>query len=71
MNENDHHREIRSCNECKSEYYIDSSRMGGLCPECSHILYNYENCIHQFENGRCKKCFWNGNASDYIKKIKE
>jgi hypothetical protein len=45
--------------------------MTNLCPECSHILYGYENCEHEFENGRCVKCFWNGNVSDYILKRKQ
>ena len=59
------------CDECGSEYYSDTSQMDSLCPECSHILYGYENCRHEFKNGRCVKCFWNGNTSDYIQKLKD
>jgi len=69
MNENIQDRETKVCNECKSEYYTDSSKVRDICPECSHVLYGYENCAHQFVNGRCLKCFWNGNASEYIKKL--
>lgn len=63
-------KEIKICEECKSEYYVRTSKMTNLCPECAHVLYGYENCIHQFSNGRCIKCFWDGNASEYIKKLK-
>ena len=45
--------------------------MSNLCPECSHILYGYKNCDHQFENERCIKCFWNGNVSNYIQSLKD
>jgi len=62
---------ITICTECKSEYYQHSSNMTSLCPECAHVLYGYENCNHQFENGRCIKCFWNGNSTEYIKKLKK
>ena len=51
-----------TCDECGSDYLLRSSLMSNLCPECSHVLYGYENCVHQFENGRCIKCFWNGNV---------
>lgn len=58
------------CDECKSEFYDDSSPMKNLCPECAHILYEYENCNHKFENQRCIKCCWNGVSSEYISKLK-
>jgi len=45
--------------------------MKSLCPECSHILYGYQNCEHIFENNRCKKCYWNGNYSTFIGKLKK
>ncbi|NOU59623.1 hypothetical protein ELS83_07310 [Marinifilum sp. JC070] len=57
----------QNCNECESEYFEDSSEMMGLCPNCSHILYGYPNCKHEFENGNCIKCSWNGSKSEYIK----
>lgn len=63
-------RNISSCDECNSDYYTDISQMTNLCPECSYILYGCQNCNHNFENGRCWKCFWNGNTSDYIQNLK-
>ncbi|SFC69836.1 hypothetical protein [Ruminococcus albus] len=44
------------CDECGSEFLISASKMKALCPECSHILYGYENFAHVFKNGRCEKC---------------
>ena len=70
MEYNSSNRKLSTCNECDSEYYTDTSEMNDLCPECSHILYGYEYCTHQFENGRCIKCFWNGNESGYIHQLK-
>lgn len=64
-------KEIEICVECGSEYFKSSSKMKSLCPECAHILYGYENCEHNFENGRCTNCFWNGQQSKYIKNIKD
>ena len=55
------------CSECQSEFYTSVSKMKGLCPECAHYLYGYKNCKHQFKNGRCVKCFWNGNHSNFSK----
>lgn len=69
MNSDD--RNIKTCDECKSEFYENSSLMQNLCPECSHIIYYYENCEHVFKNDRCVKCFWNGNSSDYLRNLKE
>ena len=62
--------DISICTECESEYFTRSSKMIGLCVECSHQLYKYENCEHEFENDRCVKCYWNGNVSEYLKKRK-
>ncbi|CAL2087313.1 conserved hypothetical protein [Tenacibaculum sp. 190524A05c] len=59
---------ISKCTECLSEYYSKTSEMKGLCPNCSHEIYGYKNCEHKFEDGRCIKCFWNGNLSEYITK---
>jgi len=61
---------IKICNECKSEFYKQSSIMENLCPECASVLYGYKNCPHEFVNNRCEKCYWNGNSSDYVDKIK-
>ncbi len=62
-------RKINICDECKSEYYKDSSDMELLCPNCSSILYNYPNCSHKFENGRCIMCFWDGSVSLYLERL--
>ena len=56
------------CTECESEYFTKSSKMSNLCPDCAHRLYGYDNCYHEFENGRCKKCHWNGKTSEYLEK---
>jgi predicted RNA-binding Zn-ribbon protein involved in translation (DUF1610 family) len=61
---------IRICDECKSEFNKDSSEMENLCPECSSILYGYQNCEHNFKGNRCEKCFWNGKSSEYIDKLR-
>lgn len=64
--------EIRICDECNSDFFKEKSEMESLCPECSHVLYGYPNCEHSFgENNRCEKCFWNGNTSEYINKLKD
>ena len=63
--------DIKVCDECGSKYYKNKSLMASLCPECAHILHGYENCSHEFENGRCSKCYWDGSSSDYIKNLKE
>lgn len=63
--------EMKKCEECKSEYFSNTSQMKNLCPECSHILYGYENCVHLFQNNRCIHCYWNGNTTEYIEKLKQ
>ncbi len=59
---------IKTCDECGSTFYPDSSDMSSLCPECAHKLYGYKNCEHEFKNGRCLKCFWDGSTSDFTSK---
>lgn len=61
--------EIARCSECQSEYFVKSSQMMNLCPNCAHYLYGYENCPHQMENGKCLHCFWDGNYSTYIQNL--
>lgn len=62
---------MKVCDECKSDFYKDSSLMPNLCPECAHILYEYENCAHDFKDQkRCTKCYWDGSSSKYLNKIK-
>ncbi len=60
---------LNTCDECKSQYFSSSSKMKNLCPECSHVLYGYENCNHQFVNGKCTNCFWDGSRSEHIRKL--
>ena len=61
----------KKCAECGSIFYIHSSKMKSLCPECSHYLYGYNKCDHEMKNGRCKLCYWDGSVSDYIQFIKK
>ena len=64
-------KDIKSCDECASEYYANTSNMSSLCPDCSHHLYGYPNCEHNFANGRCTKCYWHGESTDYIRGLKK
>lgn len=62
-------REIKICDECESEYFSDTSEMAQLCPDCANDLYGYPNCVHQFENGRCLRCYWDGGKhGEYIER---
>ena len=58
------------CDECGSEFLKSTSKMMALCPECAHVLYGYPNCAHDFKNGRCIYCHWDGSQSEYIKGLK-
>jgi len=60
---------IGICAECGSEFLKSKSEMEELCPECAHWLYGYEKCKHVFKDGKCTRCLWNGNKSEYIKSI--
>lgn len=60
-------REQKICVECQSKYFKGSSEMMNLCPDCAHQLYNYPNCEHEFKNGNCIKCGWNGQTSKFLK----
>lgn len=55
-------KNLKICDECQSQYKAETSKMENLCPECSHLLYGYENCRHQFENG---------NRSGFLGKLKQ
>jgi len=60
----------KQCDECGSSYFVDSSEMQSMCPECASILYGYEACPHDFDDGRCLRCNWDGSTSEYVKKLK-
>jgi len=62
-------KEIKTCDECESEFYSEKSEMKSLCPNCSHFIYGYDNCEHVFINARCIKCYWNDSTTDFIKSI--
>ncbi|MBQ9543143.1 hypothetical protein [Ruminococcus sp.] len=64
-------KDVNICAECGSVFLRAASQMPGLCPECSHRLYGYDDCDHVFENGRCTKCLWDGSISEFISKNKE
>jgi predicted RNA-binding Zn-ribbon protein involved in translation (DUF1610 family) len=68
MNNELSNKQLKVCDECKSQFYSDTSKMENVCPECSHLLYGYENCMHQFVKNRCIKCYWDGSTSEYLKK---
>ncbi len=64
-------KQIAKCNECGSPYLAARSKMASLCPECAHVLYGYENCHHEFKNGKCVLCLWDGSRSAYINRVME
>ena len=45
-------KNVKVCDECGSEYLASTSKMASLCPECTHVLYGYENCDHVFKDGK-------------------
>ena len=61
---------VKTCDECRSLFSIKASRMLGLCPECSHLIYGYDNCRHIFIDGRCSICHWDGSTSYFSEKLK-
>ncbi len=62
-----YNKNITVCDECGSEYYSEKSEMNSLCPECTHIIYGYNNCDHVFDgNCRCTKCHWDVSKSQYF-----
>lgn len=56
---------LNTCDECGSQYDATTSPMASLCPHCSHLLYDYPNCAHEFDKGRCIKCFWDGTTTHF------
>ncbi len=61
---------VANCDECGSAFLSSDATMSGLCPECSHYLYDKPNCAHSFRDGRCRRCGWDGSVSDYVAKMK-
>jgi hypothetical protein len=55
------------CDECGSEYFRAASHMSQLCNECAHWLYGYPRCAHEFVQGRCSRCGWDGSVSAYLR----
>ena len=64
-------KNVKVCDECGSEYLASSSKMLSLCPECAHVLYGYENCKHEFKDGKCTLCLWDGSKSEYIESLRK
>lgn len=60
---------IAVCDECGSEYLASKSKMASLCPECAHILYGKDQCNHEFKDGKCTLCLWDGSRSNYINEL--
>ena len=74
MNEReDGGRVVTSCDECRSLYFADSSKMRPLCSECSHRLYGYLSCEHEFmvanAGKQCTRCGWDGARSEYLRAL--
>lgn len=63
--------QTKTCDECESLYVAATSKMGNLCPECSHWLYGYEPCEHKIVDGRCQHCHWDQSVSDFVNGLKE
>lgn len=59
------------CDECGSSFRAEAAKMAGLCAECAHWLYGYPACAHEFAEGRCVACGWDGSVSDYVRGMKE
>ena len=57
----------QKCDECGSQYLHEQSKMASLYPNCAHFLYDYPNCTHEFRNGRCQKCNWNGTITNFVR----
>jgi ribosomal protein L37AE/L43A len=58
------------CDECGSPFVQGSTAMLALCAECSHLLYGYTACRHDFDpGGACRRCGWNGARSAYTSKL--
>ena len=64
------HDHIKCCDECGSKYVSSTSKMAQLCPECSHWLYGYPLCDHEFSEGSCKRCGWDGSVSAYVQTLR-
>lgn len=56
-----------TCDECGSLFRRSASAMAGLCAECAHRLYGYPACPHEFVDGRCVRCLWDGSVSAFLR----
>ncbi len=54
------------CDECGSAFFSEATKMESLCAECAHRLYSYPACAHEFADGRCAKCGWDGSVSAFL-----
>ena len=59
-----------TCDECGSPFRAERSAMAGLCAECAHLIYGYDACRHEFVDGRCRRCGWDGSTSAYTALLK-
>ncbi|MDA7527757.1 hypothetical protein N8590_02090 [bacterium] len=50
-----HEPATKTCDECGSNFFPPASKMDGLCPECEHYLYGYDNCDHSIVGVSCEK----------------
>lgn len=60
-----------TCSECYSEFLLAKSAIKNLCPECSYLIYGYDNCQHSFENGKCIHCLWDGTSTHYTDSLRK
>ncbi|HLC49285.1 MAG TPA: hypothetical protein VJI96_02805 [Candidatus Andersenbacteria bacterium] len=58
-------KDTTTCDECGSLFFVGSSQMSNLCPNCAHLLYGKESCVHSFVGSRCSLCYWDGSVSAY------
>lgn len=61
---------LRECDECKSQFIHSTVTMTGVCRECAHWLYGYDRCDHEFRDGCCFECGWDGSISEFVETLK-
>jgi hypothetical protein len=70
MRPHDDDNPIGECDECGSPFIRSHATMSGLCRECAHWLYSKPACDHEFLQGVCRYCGWDGSTSDYIRSLR-